>query len=836
MASFTDESHLKFDPYIQQVPVDDYLRVGMMKQEQYNQGVQEVQQAESNTSGLDIVQGAQKQYLQNSMNIAGGELKKYAGADYSNQQLVNSLTGMINKVAKDPIIQNGVSSTMNYRKGLADMQEARKAGKSSPDNEWDYMNNASKWLNGDVNSSFNSGYTPYVDVHKKALEVLKTLHADKNLQDIPFVRDAQGNIDYSKIAVAMQEQGVEGISAAKLENAVRASFDENDLNQLSISGRYQFRNYTPDNLVQHVNSQYNATIESANNKIEELEKFAKMNASNIAAFNQAKESIAKLKEQIADGGILQQKRDAQISFVKNNPDEAKAQIYKDGFVNQFANAFSWEDKTLKYLDNPIVKQENWKSDFKLKNLEFNDKVRHEGVEEAQGWQRLGLEKDKLDIDIKKLYGASTGFSTYTGLDTDIKSPVVAMQNDLSNHTNAADTMTAQIAKELGVTAGQVTKQINDYQNLPNGKSNIPPNLRGLADRIIKERNEAKAIDNALSKAKASVLNSDEVINKKKEIDNQVKSLPALTLGSNKISNEEIFNLIRKEREIQSRDKAGAIVYTKDFNEGDLSDREKFIYHAIKGDMNNSGTPVGKTIQQYRQASINNNGVLNDINKGVEREIATKYTNWVPKISNLELPTEAARTHFENIAGSVVLRPNTDNGSNLGLDRDKVSKWLSNPSDKKELQYKVFNQGEHSQLWIMNGKEVQKLDLTPEEASQIPNATPSQNMDAVTRMRLNGGNTNGMSDPVGSFFQQSDFPNIKSFNVTADLQAEYGDYNKVYPVFNLRTPSGWKSITWDKPMDITNAKNMINSLSDDLLKELYLKHGLPQWTEEIKKLK
>ena len=54
MASFTDNL-VAFNPYIPQIPVDDYVRVGMIKQQQYNEGVQKVQGYIDSVAGLDVI-------------------------------------------------------------------------------------------------------------------------------------------------------------------------------------------------------------------------------------------------------------------------------------------------------------------------------------------------------------------------------------------------------------------------------------------------------------------------------------------------------------------------------------------------------------------------------------------------------------------------------------------------------------------------------------------------------------------------------------------------------------------------------------------------------------
>jgi len=56
MASFTDNTQAlsTFNPYIQQLPVDAMVKVGMAKQQQYDEGIQKIQTNIDNIAGLDI--------------------------------------------------------------------------------------------------------------------------------------------------------------------------------------------------------------------------------------------------------------------------------------------------------------------------------------------------------------------------------------------------------------------------------------------------------------------------------------------------------------------------------------------------------------------------------------------------------------------------------------------------------------------------------------------------------------------------------------------------------------------------------------------------------------
>ena len=63
---------------------------------------------------MDVVNDADKKYLQSKLNDLGSKLKTVAAGDFSNQQLVNSVGGMATQIVKDPTVQNAVYSTANY--------------------------------------------------------------------------------------------------------------------------------------------------------------------------------------------------------------------------------------------------------------------------------------------------------------------------------------------------------------------------------------------------------------------------------------------------------------------------------------------------------------------------------------------------------------------------------------------------------------------------------------------------------------------------------------------------------------------------------------------------
>jgi hypothetical protein len=233
----------------------------MAKQQQYEEGVQKIQTSIDNIAGLDVANDVDKQYLQSKLNSLGNNLKLVAAGDFSNFQLVNSVSGMAKQISKDKNVINAVSSTAWLKKQQAEMEKAISEGKSSQANQWDFQEKANKYLNSTkAGEKFNGRYTQYTDVNKKWLEVFKTLHPSIREEDMPYVKNNDGTINYNKTAAAMTRISKETVSEEQIETALRSSLTPDDLNQLSINGRYQFQSADPEQLNQYSVKKYESTV------------------------------------------------------------------------------------------------------------------------------------------------------------------------------------------------------------------------------------------------------------------------------------------------------------------------------------------------------------------------------------------------------------------------------------------------------------------------------------------------------------------------------------------------------------------------------------------------
>jgi hypothetical protein len=362
----------------------------MDKQQKYEQGIQRIQSNIDNVAGIDIARGVDKKYLESKLNQLGNDLKWVGAGDFSDFQLVNSVNGMTNQIVKDSNVLNAVSSTAKLRKEQAFMEKQRQEGKSSPANEWDFNSQASTYINStDIGSSFSGKYTPYTDVQKKYFEVLKGLHSDLTEQDIPYVIE-NGKVNYDKTAAAMQRISKETVSKEKIENALRSSLTPIELQQLSIDGRYTFKDATPEQLANRATEKYSTAVENNNKRIKELRGYANLKTSLPALRDKALKAIEDL-ETNNEKLNLQLKEESDYAF--SNPESAKVLLYKNSSIEQFAAANAWEHNKENVMTNPVKVQDNWERDFAQAQTKLNLDISNSAWNKKMDILNYNLKKD-----------------------------------------------------------------------------------------------------------------------------------------------------------------------------------------------------------------------------------------------------------------------------------------------------------------------------------------------------------------------------------------------------------------------------------------------------------
>ena len=288
MASFTDTQPPRFNPYIQQQPVEAMVAVGTQKQKAHDEGVQKIQTQIDNLASIDVGRDVDKAYLQSKINELGNNLRTVASGDFSNFQMVNSVGGMIKQIGYDPYIRTAVASTANDRKETALMDEDRKAGKLTPQAEHFYGLKRSKYYN---NSSlkgedgkpvgFGGKYIQSWDIDKNIVEAIKGVGDSKWSADNVFkmvngqiAKDSNGAPIYSEYAIREIREGKfsENVAAAIDSVMMRPEATQ----ELTMRGVYNYRGYNDINdFVKKYETEKNKAVTNLEaKKFEMMEKVA----------------------------------------------------------------------------------------------------------------------------------------------------------------------------------------------------------------------------------------------------------------------------------------------------------------------------------------------------------------------------------------------------------------------------------------------------------------------------------------------------------------------------------------------------------------------------------
>ena len=391
MASYTDIAP-KFNPYIQQLPVEAMAQVGMEKQRRYDEGVQKIQQGIDNVAGISLLRGVDKNYLQTKLNELGSNLKTVAAGDFSNYQLVNSVGGMTNQIAKDKFIQAGAQSSAFYKKQQELIEEDRKKGSLSPSNETVFNDKLNGYLNSGLKNdkgepvTFNSKYTPYFDVFKHVKEAFDAVKPDGMSFDQVYITgpDGKPKLDktgapiYSPVMLRMEK---EGIFPEKVKATLEQAFADSRVSQqLQIDGQYAYRSVNPEGLVEKLQTQMDESLTGYNDRLVSLQLDKSLGKDVDKDINSVEEAISKIENTYTD----------YAKMAGTNPDGLKGMLYQSSLKDRYTTMFGWQKTKTATMDNP-----GWRANFDMLK---------EANEQSRFAQTLGFNKQKHfdDMNFKML--------------------------------------------------------------------------------------------------------------------------------------------------------------------------------------------------------------------------------------------------------------------------------------------------------------------------------------------------------------------------------------------------------------------------------------------------
>ncbi len=817
MASYTDIIP-QFNPYIQQLPVEAMVSVGMQKQAQYDAGVQKIQNYIDNVAGLDIANPTQKAYLQSRLNQLGSDLKTVAAADFSNFQLVNSVGGMVTQVSKDPVIQNAVSSTAFYRKQLAEMEKAISEGKSSQANIVDFTDKAGAYLNSnDVNASFRSRYTPYRDVKKTALDAIKLLHPKLQEFDVPF-EVVDGKINTQKIADAMKRYKIEGIDEGQIKAAINASLTPDDINQLDIDARYQFRGVGTDQLISRARLSYDAQRADAIETLDYL-KGQKKIVTDPTESQKIDQRIAYLDKLLGkDGapGELDDELKRNLELARTNPDAVKASIYKDGFVKEFANAFSWKQQSVQAVESPYKKVQQWNEEMRLKWTTEKRQSYEFGITTALKQQELELKAAENALNRAALYGDPTMSPAISlGTPTDARNNADKLVLDFTEKTMGNVNSLRQGLLNKGLTNNEIDAILDDYKNNTNKATKKPAWALGSIMEILRQTNTLQAIqdrdEEAKAQARADVYRTNEAaIATRDAVRRQLDAGGAVNLqfytpgqGVTSIAKtpSQIISDIESGRASLSVDRAALGKIRLNYT----------LPNGRQATVEMSKRTLGADViggPEMRKALLSVNEYYNkyrDFDKNINRSIDERYKDIMAPVANDLLPTIKAVSTGKSKEIPPVVAANLSglltgaNEKGIAADNNfslKTASGFLAGENLKDTRLFVHQSGNQFELWLKNEKDptnIQKLKLDKGTIDKVLNNSgyTDDNTQAAQMLRFGKGSTNPTGNPDRAFMQKSfgDFPRVTDFQINADLVGDATNPELFVPTVFLKSKVG-----------------------------------------------
>jgi hypothetical protein len=848
MASFTDIIP-KFNPYVQQLPVEAMVKVGMAKQQAYEQNVTKIQSEIDNIAGLDIMRDVDRNYLQSKLNELGNNLTKFAAADYSNFQLTNAVGGMTKQIAKDKYIKNAVSSTAWYRKQAAEMEKAKSEGKSSTQNQWDFNEKVNAYLSStDLETSFKGTYRPYTDVKKKAMDAIKALHPNLMQYDIPFeIKD--GKINTGKIADAMQRYKIEGIDENQIKQAIYATLSPDDINQLSIDARYQFRDVTPDQLVERATLNYDIQKKDAKKTLDLLieQRGVTTDPTTLSKINNSIEYYESLLGKDGKPGQLDEQFSENLKNAVNNPDGVKLSIYKDGFVKEFANAFTWKTKTEELQTNPIRQQMNWVAEMTLKQKEYNRKVYEFEENLKRTDQKILIDAEANALKRAELYGIDAPWTTL-GNPTD---NVLRATEMFTNHSNGVlqnYTSGENALKNKGYSQAQINEMVN------NKSANIPANALTTVREMRKQKNYLESLEEFEKKNKLEADNEAGVTEKKKQLAVGKKPISVTWKGQNfKLSPEEILEIqaVTTSKERGSKlgnirevtvDKSGlnknqlnfvnameGVLYGK-FEPGRPQPRE---YDVVRGQINSMLSEYDKPAKELKET-------VQKANEIYRNKLAPLVSKFVPQIKALGADKNGAPTAatVDKISALITATIARGTAADDVFDASTASDMLLEKNSKNTRIF-IEQEGENYTIVMKSESDpknlqrirVSKADVLANFGNKYVNDLTQESI----RLDLGKGNTNLTRDPEQSVMQKSfgNFPGIRRMNVTADFDQDVSNPELFIPGINIMQKNGkyvhFELSGVDKLSRVGYEQGVrnLNALTDDVLLK-YIKTQYPYY--------
>lgn len=431
MASFTDNNPPQFTPYVAQQPVEAMAQVGMMRQQEFDKGIQTVNSFHSTLLNLPIAKQVTQEYVKEKVGQLNKAVKQSISGDFSDRRLVNQIGGLASQISNDPIVENGVTSTAAIQSGMArlkaDQEANAKNGKNPAYNIADYNDKVNSWLSdGKVDTTFNEAYTPYVDIIERAVKLYKEQKPGENVDRDAYYIDESGK---PQVSPTLRE----GLSPSRLQSVLSLVYQEPDVQaQLAINGRQKYKGHTQETLSKALEVSTNQDLRTIEETIKQLQNKLvidkTVNASAVTTqINELKQQASSLVKEFDENTKI---------LLSENPDALKTKLARQEITSNFINAYASEqmkksplwDATMDSLKYELdvakfaLDQEKFKLDVKEKDRRFEFDVTKEAKTASKNGGAPGGDAYSITANVPESsgrLGSTTFYQNYDNAQADL---------------------------------------------------------------------------------------------------------------------------------------------------------------------------------------------------------------------------------------------------------------------------------------------------------------------------------------------------------------------------------------------------------------------------------
>lgn len=483
MAGFADEIQ-HFNPYIPQMPVDDYINAGMMLQQRYNEGVAKTQSAIDNVAGVQVAGEANTQYLRSKVSQLESRVTGIASADFAKNSVSSQVGQLAGTIVRDPVIQAGMSSAVRlqkYEKSWEDLKKDHPDQYSDQNKEYfdqyvnDYLkqsqSKAGLVYNGPTDAVAHVNYYDDIDKELKGLDPSITT-------SISPAGEFMYKID--KNSTISRDQ-IDGVINSKMLSDPRIQ------QQMQIDAWHSYRSFDGAGMFDHVTKSFGAMIDNYQQNTKYYQGVIKANPNDYTTVSAAQKKILDFNTEVK---TLQTNRDTYLQALNEGKvDDVKQSVFNDSIRQGLILKYERNNITtdLHNNENAIEASKNY---FEGKKLDI-ELAKYKIEEERLMMERFKFKKEvgndqavSIPGQVPDEYTQDQHQSAITSVQNDISGMLTKLRGYHSNF-NDAEWKQYQDVQEAKYQSGDATvdPKYAQYKSLVQPQQALLNTYQAISDKI-----------------------------------------------------------------------------------------------------------------------------------------------------------------------------------------------------------------------------------------------------------------------------------------------------------------------------------------------------------------